>query len=142
MSGKYDMLNRKSRVYTAKHPPIPNAARAAQFAPFAALTGYEDTVRETARRTDSQILLADGAAAELDRRLQKLREHQKEYPKVEITWFVPDEKKSGGAYHKRVGVVKKFDMCTGKIWLTDETEIPIEALYDLEGELFLKEELP
>ena len=55
MSGKYDMLNRKSRVYTAKHPPIPNAARAAQFAPFAALTGYEDTVRETARRTDSQI---------------------------------------------------------------------------------------
>ncbi len=142
MSGKYDMLNRKSRVYTAKHPPIPNAARAAQFAPFAALTGYEDTVRETARRTDSQILLADGAAAELDRRLQKLREHQKEYPEVEFTWFVPDEKKSGGAYRKRVGVVKKFDMCTGKIWLTDETEIPIEALYDLEGELFLKEELP
>ena len=98
MSGKYDSLLRRGRHFSEKHPPMPNCERAAQFAPFAALNGFEEAVDETARLTERQVELDDGGIEELDRALRLIAEQAGERPEISVTWFRPDDRKDGGAY--------------------------------------------
>ena len=110
---------------------MPISDRAAQFSPFAALTGYAGVIRETARLTDRKIELD-----ETNERYQLLLSVLDAEPEVEITYFVPDERKSGGAYRTVSGVVKKADEFARRLTLTDGTVIPMEDVLMLDGVIF------
>ena len=113
----------------SRHAPMTLADRAAQFAPFAALTGYDGVIAETGRLTDMERELTPEAKEALDRRLRYIRDHLP--VAVLITWFCPDPQKEGGAYVCTQGTVKKLDPVEGRLYLTDGTGIPIEAVYDI-----------
>lgn len=136
MSGKYDSILRHGRRFSPKHPPVPNYERAAQFAPFSPLNGFEDAVDETARLTDSRIELADGRIDELDRRLRLLAEHVTDTPEISVTYFRPDCRKAGGAYLTVTGSLKKIDMYVRTLVFTDRTSIPIDSIIRLDGPVF------
>ena len=110
--------------------------RAAQFSPFAALTGYDAAVKETARLTDRRIELDEYEKLALDERLQLIQEHLKEKPEVEITFFQPDERKSGGAYLSTAGTIKKIDYYERNVVMADGKKIPIDEIYQINGDLF------
>lgn len=112
------------------------SARAAQFAPFAALTGYGAAVDETARLTDDRIVLDENAKAMLDGKLQIIAEHIAEHPEVTITYFEPDKKKSGGAYVSVTGQVKEIDEYERVVKLCDGVKIPIEQIFGITSVLF------
>ncbi len=105
--------------------------RAAQFAPFAALVGYDDAVAETARLTESRPELDEQEQRELNARLCELADHIQDHPEVRIKHFVPDERKSGGAIVEVCGSVKKLVTADGAIVLTDGTVIPISDIVEL-----------
>lgn len=136
MSGPYDDMLHGRRPVSQKHPPMSRADRAAQFSPFAALTGYDAAVRETARVTERRIELDEGVKAELNARLNCILEHLPEHPQVSITYFVPDEKKSGGAYRTVTGAVRKLDSFAKTLTLVDGTVVPMEEMVHVEGNLF------
>ena len=117
-------------------PRMSVSARAAQFAPFAALTGYGAAVDETARLTDDRIVLDENAKAILDGKLQIIAEHIAEHPEVTITYFETDKKKSGGAYRSVTGQVKEIDEYERIVRLCDGMKIPIEQIYGIVSELF------
>ena len=112
--------------------------RAAQFSPFAALTGYGDAVDETARLTDEYIELDDGQKDILNAQLQKLCEHITEHPDITLTYFLPDSKKSGGAYTTISGNVKKIDTYKRILVFQDKTEILFDNIYKISGWIFDK----
>ena len=118
------------------HPQMSMHDRAAQFSPFAALTGYDAAVRETARVTERRIELDEGVKAELNARLNCILEHLSEHPQVSITYFMPDEKKSGGAYRTVTGAVRKLDSFAKTLTLVDGTVVPMEEMVHVEGNLF------
>ena len=105
--------------------------RAAQFAPFAALTGYEASIREQMRQTVQRIELDEYEIERLNGKLQLLAEHLGEI-KVAITYFIPDERKSGGAYVTKVGRVKELDTHHKTVLLQDKTSIPMEEIINIE----------
>ncbi len=119
---------------TRKQMPIEN--RAAQFAPFAALTGYDDAIDETVRTTDECVVLDEDEAERLDRKLQHLLAHLAQTPRVRLTYFVPDIRKSGGAYHTKEGDVLSVDLQKGILTFADRTAIPLSAVCALDGEIF------
>lgn len=131
-----DIINLPHHV-SATHPPMSIIDRAAQFSPFAALTGYDAAIRETARRTDRRQELDEHAKAALNDKLQILAGRIGEHPKIAITYFQPDAKKTGGAYTTTVGCIKKIDEYESSIVLTDGTKILIEDIIDIESEIFL-----
>ncbi len=106
--------------------------RGAQFAPFAALTGHDEAIAETARLTDGKILLSESRQEELNRTLQYLSEHLDECPKVSVTYFVPDEKKQGGSYVTKKDVLTKIQTTQQLLLLSDGTEIFIPDMLSLE----------
>lgn len=108
--------------------------RAAQFSPFAALTGHDAAINETARRVDKKIELSDEAQAELDRKTQRIIENPDSA--VEITYFVSDKKKQGGAYVTSSGVVVKIDMVERKLIMSDNAVILFDDVLEINGELF------
>ena len=110
--------------------------RAAQFSPFAALTGYDAAVKETARLTDKKIALDEYAKSMLNEKLQMIAEHIDDLPEVTFTYFVPDKKKSGGAYVGVTGMVKEIDEFEQIVVLGDGTKIPILEIYEIESGLF------
>lgn len=116
-------------------PRMSLSDRAAQFAPFAALTGYDDAITEAGRLTSSKIELDEGELVRLDRALAYLTEHRSERPPVTVTYFVPDGKKSGGAYITREGEFKTVDRDKRLIILTDGNAIPISDVLTLESEI-------
>ena len=136
MSGKYNDILYLPRPTSAKHPRMPISDRAAIFSPFAALTGHGDAIRETARLTELKMELDEDAKADLDRRQAILLEHIGEQPEVTITWFCPDEKKSGGAYVVTVGRLKRVDDTAGTIRLADGMTIALDEIVDLQSDLF------
>ena len=95
---RYDDVINRQHPTSKKHPRMSNMNRAAQFAPFAALTGYEEYIEETARLTDRRIELSEYEIEELNAKLNFIQDRIKEHPKVTVTYFQPDERKEGGAY--------------------------------------------
>lgn len=130
--GKYDDIIHLPHYQSSRRAHMSLNARAAQFAPFAALTGYGAAVEETARLTDSRTELADGKKEELNALLQEIVSRIGERPKVKATFFVPDERKSGGAYVTKEGAVLQVDVITQSIVFTDGTVIPMGELMDLQ----------
>ncbi len=130
-----DIINLPHHV-SKKHPQMSLYARSAQFAPFAALTGYEDVVKETARETNKRIEIDDELKSILDSKLQILIEQVKAKPEVLFTYFVPDSKKDGGEYVTVRGIIKKIDMYNQYINLADNTKIPINEIIDISGDIF------
>ena len=111
-------------------------ARAAQFSPFAALTGHEAAIRETARQTDGKEILSDEVIAGLNEKLRVIAENIGKGQMVTITYFMPDERKAGGAYVTHSGVVKRIDEYEHTVIMTDGAEIPIGQISEIESELF------
>lgn len=128
----YDDLLGCPRPRTERRLPMPMEKRAVQFAPFAALTGYDDAVQETERQTDRRPELAEDRAEALDHRLRWLREHLDEAPEITVTWFIPDARKAGGACRTRSCRVKRLDARRGLLLLPDEECVPIAELLDLQ----------
>lgn len=114
-----------------KHNRMTMEQRAAQFAPFAALSGHGDAVRETARLTDSKVLLSEEIIFLLNEKLRYLKDNIGKHEEVSITYFVPDDKKDGGKYVSHCGVVRKIDEYEGKIIMQDLTEIAICDIMDI-----------
>ena len=129
---RYDDIIQLSRPVSKKRSPMSNFDRAAQFSPFAALTGYDAVIAETGRLTDTQIELDEGGKALLDEKLQTIREHLEEHPAVKLTVFCPDSRKSGGAYETVTGNVKKIDPVTRILVLTGGEVIPVDRIYGIE----------
>ena len=133
---KYDDIINLPNPTSKNHPRMSLYARAAQFSPFAALTGHEAAIRETARRTDEKEILSDEVIAGLNEKLRVIVENIGSEQTVTITWFVPDERKAGGTYTTHSGVVKKINEYEHTIIMTDSTIIPIGQISEIEGELF------
>ena len=117
-------------------PHMSNHDRAAQFAPFAALTGYEDSIDETARLTDEKIELSEQVLEELDQKLQYLASCLEETPIIQITHFVPDERKEGGAYITEEISVQRIDFIERLLISTTKEKYPIDYIAGLEGDVF------
>ena len=120
------------RPRTELRAPMPMKNRAAQFAPFAALTGYDDAVRETERLTDRRPDISEDRAEILDRRLRWLRDHPDEVQEITVTWFVPDLRKEGGACRTRTCRAKRLDEQHRVLLLQDGECIPIREICDLQ----------
>ena len=136
MKNKYDDIINLPHHISKKHPPMTLEARAAQFAPFAALTGYEDAIKETSRETSEKIDIDDELKSILDSKLQIIMEQIKNKPEISITYFIPDLKKDGGSYITVTGIVKKIDLYNQHIYLANNTEIPIKDIINISGEIF------
>lgn len=128
---RYDDIIDLPHPVSRKHPQMPLLDRAAQFAPFAALTGHEAAIQETARLTEEETELDENRKELLDFRLQDLQNHLSESPTVTVTYFKPDEKKSGGAYETVTGVVKKVDEYAGELVFTDGRRIALGTVIEL-----------
>ena len=135
MSRYDDIINLPHHVSTNR-PRMSMHDRAAQFAPFAALVGYDDAVAESARLTESRPELDEQEQRELNARLCELADHIQEHPEVRIRYFVPDERKPGGAIVEICGIVKKLVAADGTIVLDDETVIPIYDLLNIAPDKF------
>lgn len=136
MNGKYDKIMGLPHHVSKTRPQMPMSDRAAQFAPFAALTGYDSAIKETGRLTDERIELDEGALTALNTRYQLLMDALDEAPEVTITYFQPDERKAGGKYVSAVGTVKKIDDFERRITMRDGTRIPMDDVLSIDGELF------
>ena len=136
MNGKYDEIMGLPHHVSKTRPQMPMSDRAAQFAPFAALTGYDAAIKETGRLTDERIELDVEALSALDMKYQLLMEALDEAPEVTITYFQPDERKAGGKYVSAVGTVKKIDDFERRITMRDGTRIPMDDILSIDGELF------
>lgn len=137
---KYDDIINLPHPISTRHPQMSLLDRAAQFSPFAALTGHEEAIKETARVTEERIELDEDRKERLDERLQMIREKLSEKTKLTFTYFQPDERKSGGAYLTVTGVVKKIDEYEHRIWLDNGSSLLIENLFSIEGEMFRENE--
>ena len=135
MSGKYDDIIDLPHPDSPKHPRMSLYDRAAQFSPFAALTGHHAAIAETGRLTDQRIELDESEIARVDAELQHLQELLPGRPTASITYFVPDERKDGGSYQTVTGEVKRIDAVAGMIQMTDRREIPIKDVFSVELEL-------
>ncbi|MDO5417228.1 MAG: hypothetical protein Q4F29_08515 [Lachnospiraceae bacterium] len=130
--GKYEDIIKLPHPTSRNHPRMSMQNRAAQFSPFAALTGYGAVIKETARLTDRRIELDEYEKAALDEKLQMLREQTGRRTEITVTYFLPDQKKSGGAYIEVTGQVKKTDEYTHTIVMEDGTGIPMDEILEIE----------
>ena len=130
---KYDDIIRLPHHVSARHPQMSIHDRAAQFSPFAALTGHDAAIREAERLTEEWVELDEDSKEQLDERLQMIREHLAERPEITFTFFQPDERKQGGAYRTITGKVKKIDEYEHRILLEDGTALMVEHLVSIEG---------
>ena len=117
------------------HVPMPLLQRAAQFAPFAALTGYDEAIEETGRKTEDRVTLSESEIAILNRKLQMLEQILDRRPEVTITYFVPDLRKKGGSYHTVSGSVKKIDSHNQRIVMCSGEVISMDRLIAIEGDI-------
>ena len=128
-----DIIDKQHHV-SKKHQPMSMEDRAAQFSPFAALTGYEAAVKETARLTDDREELDEDEKTRLNAQLQKISARLQEQPEVMVTYFAPDERKTGGARQTYRGRLRKIDRNRKMLIMVDQTELPIENLLNIECE--------
>ena len=133
---KYDDIIEMEHHISKKHPQMSLYARSAQFVPFAALTGYEDAVKETGRKVENRIDIGDELKNILDTKIHILTEKTDKRIETTFTYFLPDLTKNGGKYINLTGIVKKIDNYNQRIILEDKTEIPINEIIDISGEIF------
>ena len=136
MNDKYDEIANLPHHVSETRPQMPMSDRAAQFAPFAAITGYDSAIRETGRLTDERIELDEEAFTALNLRYQLLMDALGKEPEVEITFFKPDERKSGGEYVTVIGAVKNVDDFERLITMQDGMKIPMNDVLSIDGEIF------
>lgn len=123
---------------SGKHTHMPLEDRAAQFSPFAALTGHDAAVKETARLTDRKIELDEGEKADLNDKLLIIVKRLDDEPCIAITYFLMDERKSGGAYVTETGIVKKIDEYGPHVVMRGGAVIPMDDILTIEGKIFDK----
>ena len=133
MKTPYDDIIDLPHHVSKRHPQMSLYNRAAQFAPFAALSGHDAALEETARLTDERRDLSQNERDVLNRKMNYLLQRE-DTPIVEISYFQPDKRKSGGRYCTIAGTIKKADGIEGKLVLTDGTAIPLDAVSDIRGE--------
>lgn len=131
MSDRYDNIKYLSRPQYDDLPPMSMHDRAAQFSPFAALVGYDDAVAETARLTDSRIELGEDMIDELNQSISQLLLTLDEQRQIKVIYFVPDEKKAGGRYIEKTGVVLRFDSFNNALVFSDGEKIAVNDLYQV-----------
>lgn len=131
MRGPYDDIINLPHHVSQKHPQMSMQDRAAQFSPFAALTGHGAAIRETERETTKQIELDEDELELLDIQLRYLHDHLKEQPEVTITYFEPDQKKEGGSYTEICGKVRKIDLVERFVQIVDKRQIPIDRILEI-----------
>ena len=136
MKSKYDEIMGLPHHVSKTRPQMPMSDRAAQFTPFAALTGYDSAIKETGRLTDERIELDEEALTALDMRYQLLMDAFDGAPEVTITYFQADERKAGGKYITATGAVKKVDDFERRITMQDGSKIPMDEVLSIDGELF------
>ena len=134
MSKYDDIINLNRPISKHKHQSIDS--RAAQFAPFAALTGYDSAIKETARLTDEKIEVNDELREILNNKLNFLNNHIKEKNEVTILHFIKDDKKNGGKYVSKKGIIKRIDPVNETIKFEDNTIITMNDIIDIKGDLF------
>ena len=130
-----DIVNLPPHI-SKKHPQPTMLERAARFAPFAAITGYEEMVLEEARVTEERIELDEGTLAMLNEKLNIIHDSLDSEPVIQITYFEPDKKKSGGAYISVTGTVKRIDEYERIVIMSDGKKLRIDEIFGLEGKLF------
>lgn len=130
-----DIINLPHHELTTRQR-MPLINRAASFSPFAALTGYDEAVKETARLTDAKIELDEGTKEVLNDKLRLAVDQVEKYPEVSITYFLPDKRKAGGAYITTKAVIKRVDEYERVVVLTDKSTIPIDDIAEIEGDIF------
>lgn len=136
MKDQYDDIINLPHHVSKTRPQMSMVDRAAQFSPFAALTGYDAAIKETGRLTDEKVNLSEEEKEALDRKQQILLEKLADHPALTVIFFVPDEKKSGGAYVTKRGKLKKIDEFERLMQLADGTKIPLDDVAEIESELF------
>ena len=129
--GKYDDIINLPHYEPKNHQRMSMYARASQFAPFAALTGYDEQVKETARLTDDRLDIDDEVKAILDAKLQEIQENISDKPQITVTYFVPDARKKGGKYVTITNNIKKIDTFKQAIILVDGTAIQINEVIEI-----------
>ena len=136
MKNDYDDIINLPHHVSSTRPQMSMIDRAAQFSPFAALTGYDAAIKETGRLTDEKIELDEEALSNLNMKFQILFEKLDEQPDIAITYFKPDETKSGGAYLTTTDKIKKIDEYERIITTANGTKIPMDDVINLESEIF------
>ena len=132
MPDNYDDIKHLTRPQYDDLHPMSMSDRAAQFSPFAALVGYDDAVAETARLTDNRDELTEDEISELNANLNRLLDSLDEQPEISVTYFVPDEKKSGGRYTEKVGTVRIYDSYANELVFTDGVRIAVADMAKLD----------
>ena len=130
--GSYEDIIHLPHHSSKTHPRMSMLERAAQFSPFAALTGYSGVIREAGRLTEQKIELGESEIEELERSLNWLAKNARQHPSATITYFQPDEKKEGGTYLTVTEQIKRLDETERVIWLMDGTRISIENILRIE----------
>lgn len=133
---RYDDMLDLPRPAMPRAKPLTGLERAAQFSPFAALSGYEAAIREAARLTEPAVELAEDAAAALDKKLRLLARQLPCRPQVTVTWFEPDARKEGGALRVFTGRLRWVDETAGLLIFEDGQRLPLAAVRALESEVF------
>ena len=136
MSSAYDDFLNLPHHVSADLPHMSMQNRAAQFAPFAALVGYDALIQETTRLTDQKAELDESVKAELNEKLRLLLELMPQQPEVTITYFLPDNRKAGGAYKTTSGIVRKYLRSENLLVMIDGSQSPIDAIAALDGDCF------
>lgn len=142
MTETYDDIIQLPHHVSKRHPQMSLYNRAAQFAPFAALTGYEEAIIETARLTAPKVDMMEDNQQLLDRKLALLSRSLREQPTVSITYFQPDKKKTGGQYLTVTGVIKTIRDSERVILMADGKRVSIDTIINIDGDIFSSEEYP
>ncbi len=141
MNHKYDEIINLPHHVSKTHPQMPMQDRAAQFAPFAALSGYDEAIRETGRLTEDKIEPGENCLNELNRKILWLCEHINECPEITFTYFQADARKTGGKYLRITGRIKKMDTFERTILLQNGAKLSLDSILDMDSEIFAQMEM-
>ena len=128
----YDDIINLPAHQSKKYPPMPLSNRAAQFAPFSALVGHKDVIKEAARITGDKVELEEDAMTSLNERLAMIQDGHLKGAEVTITYFAPDLRKEGGTYRERKGRIKRINQAEGYLIMKDGVCIPLEDVFNIE----------
>lgn len=136
MSDRYDDIIDLPRHVSQTHAPMPQRDRAAQFSPFAALTGYDAVINETGRQTQSRRIPDEQRKAEIDRCLAMLKKAEGTSPEICVTFFEADGRKNGGKYITMNALFRRLDVYSGKLLLDNGSDIAISDIWDIQSRIF------